>query len=152
MGWTTEESWFSSQQGQEIFVFIFSEAFASSKSVYKKQSGNIVQHDLIPCPQTYTRTHNLEFPSSASYLPNLGLRYFDLFELLEFMTSEIGVNSATSVEALEKSLMYKICGIWRVIQRNRGTKTTATDLQIQNTEKLLQQIYKYKVLLCAEII
>lgn len=59
----------------------------------------------------------------------------------------------TSVEALEKSLIYKIlvCGIWRVIQRNRGTKTTATDLQIQNTEKLLQQIYKYKVLLCAEI-
>ena len=58
----------------------------------------------------------------------------------------------TSVEALEKSLVYKICGIWRVIQRNQGTKTTATDLQIQNTEKLLQQIYKYKVLLCAEII
>jgi hypothetical protein len=54
------------------------------------------------------------------------------------------------MEALEKSLIYKICGIWRVIQRNRGTKTTATDLQIQNTEKLLQQIYKYKLLLCAE--
>jgi hypothetical protein len=52
---------------------------------------------------------------------------------------------------MEKLLIYKICGIWRVIQKNRGTKTAATDLQIQNTEKLLQQIYKYKELLCAEI-
>jgi len=88
VGWTTEESWFSSQQGQEIFVFIFSEAFASSESIYKKRSGNIIQHDSTPSPQTYTRTQRLEVPSSASYLPNLVLRYFDVLELLEFMTNQ----------------------------------------------------------------
>lgn len=37
------------------------------------------------------------------------------------------------MRALEKSQIYKICGIWRVIQRNRGTKTTATNLQVQST-------------------
>jgi len=31
-----------------------------------------------------------------------------------------------------------------------GYKAIATDLQIQNTQKLLQKIYKYKVQLCAE--
>jgi len=41
-----------------------------------------------PAPQTYIRTHTLEFPSSASDLPNLVLRYFDVFELLEFMRNQ----------------------------------------------------------------
>lgn len=40
-----------------------------------------------PAPQTYIRTHRLEVPSSASYLPNLVLRYFNMFEL-EFMRNQ----------------------------------------------------------------
>jgi len=40
-----------------------------------------------PAPQTYIRTHRLEVPSSASYLLNLVLRYFDMFEL-EFMRNQ----------------------------------------------------------------
>jgi len=79
-----EESWFSSR-----FLFLFFLKHLHHPNQFTKSGQEIFFSMISPLtPQTYIRTHRLEVPSSASFLPNLVLRYFDVFELLEFMRNQ----------------------------------------------------------------